>query len=87
MSTDPNELPKEIEEAVRRAICEDMPGRSVSKVHVCAEEDLRLVVRVYLPVPDLKPTPYAVYAVDRTTFGAKRLTGRDSEPYEIANYK
>ena len=87
MTENPYQPPKEVDKAVRAALAHDLPGRYVSHTKLCAEEPSRLVVRAYLPVANLLPTPYVIYAVDRVTLVASELIGDESEPYEIPNYK
>jgi hypothetical protein len=46
-----------------------------------------VIVRVYLPVPKLRPSPYVIYRVDLRTKTASQFRGEEAAPYWIANYK
>ena len=81
------ELPREVENADKLAANRDYPGREIAMVKCAAIEPGRIVVRVYLPVPKLKPTPYIIYAVNREDSEAQRLEAEEAALYRIKNYK
>ena len=45
------------------------------------------VVRVYLPMAKLRPTPYVIYRVDLLSMVARQLFDEEAAPYRIPNYK
>jgi len=69
------------------AACEkDHPGIDISRdAKLIAEEPGRLIVAVYMPLPNLQPSPYAVYAVDRATLAARRLKATEGRLYRLKN--
>jgi hypothetical protein len=80
-------LPIGSEAAVRHAIARDIPNREISSIRVCHATPSELIVRVYLPVPKLTPTPYVIYRIELPGLVAARLSGNEAAPYQIANYK
>jgi hypothetical protein len=73
--------------AVQAAVARDVPSRLVGSIRVCQATPAEIILRVYLPVKCLKPTPYAIYRIDLSSLVATQLTGPVAKPFEIANYK
>jgi hypothetical protein len=86
-STSTEAVPADLDAAVRAAVARDYPGREISAIRSCAMSPSERVLRVYLPVPNLRPTPYVVYRVELPSKLARQLQGQEAEPYRIANYK
>lgn len=80
-------VPTEVDAVVRAAVARDYPGREVSGIHSCAASPSERVVRVFLPVPKLRPSPYVVYRVELPSKITCQLVGEEAAPYRIANYK
>ena len=88
MASPPTEpVPTDVDTAVRAAVARDYPGREISAIRSCAASRSERVVRDYLPVPKLRPTPYVVYRVELPSKVAIQLLGKESAPYRIADYK
>ena len=88
MASPPTEaVPADVDAAVRAAVARDYPGREVSAIKSCAASPSERVLRVYLPVPKLRPTPYVVYRVELPSKITCQLVGEEAAPYRIANYK
>ena len=82
-----DEMPPEIAEAIRDEMSRNMPKHSVGRMRVCEASRRRYVVRVFLDMPDLKPSPYCIYAVELPSMRAKQLKGVEADPFYIPNYK
>ena len=80
-------LPPEVDDAVRGTIASEFSGRAISHIRVADSSPHAFVLRVFLPVPLLKPSPYVIYSVDLPSLAVTRLSGGESKPYWIANYK
>jgi hypothetical protein len=80
-------LPPPVDAAVRAAVFRDLPGRDISHIRIADSAPSAFVVRVFLPVPHLKPSPYRIYRIDLTSLAVRQLSGDDAKPYRIAHYK
>jgi hypothetical protein len=83
----PVSIPPEVDAAVRAVVARDAPGRKISRIRLCESSSSALVVRVFLPVPRFRPTPYLIYRVDLAETVARQLSGSEAAPYLIPNYK
>jgi hypothetical protein len=81
------EMPADCDKALRAAIAVDYPNRTVGRIAICDSTPNELVVRVFFPVPQLRPTPYEIYRIQILKLVAHRLDGHEAAPYAIANYK
>ena len=79
-------VPPDVDAAVRAAVARDYPGREIGRIRSCAASPSERVVRVFLPVPRLRPSPYCVYRVESDGI-ARRLEGDEAARYAIPNYK
>lgn len=77
----------DLDAAVREAVARDYPGREISAIRSCGASPPERVVRVYLPVPKMRPTPYVIYRVELPSKVARQLVDQEAAPYRIANYK
>ncbi|MBL9090327.1 MAG: hypothetical protein JNL96_03835 [Planctomycetaceae bacterium] len=74
------------EEAAYAACREEHPGLEISReVKLLAVEPERFVCAVYMPLHNLKPSPYAVYVIDAKTFAARRLKATEARLYRMKN--
>jgi hypothetical protein len=80
-------LPPEVEAAVRKAVLQDLPHGAISRIDVCEVSANAYVVRVFLPVEGLKPTPYRVCRIAIPSLQVRHLKGDESRPHRISNYK
>jgi hypothetical protein len=80
------DVPPDVDAAVRAAVARDYPGREIGAIRSCAASPAERVVRVFLPVPRLRPSPYCVYRIEPNGV-ARRLEGDEAAPFAIANYK
>ncbi len=82
----PTDIPPEVDAAIRAEVALNFPGREI-RLSICSTESIRYIVRVHLPLPKLKPSPYVIYEFDRRSGKVTRLEGESAKPYRILNYK
>jgi len=83
-----SEIPSpEIVALIADAVSRDHPRHKMGSMVVCESNATAVVVRVFLPVPTLKPSPYCIYKVDLPTKRIRKLTGEEGSRYRIKNYK
>jgi hypothetical protein len=82
-----NQPSPDIAAAAKQAAERDFPNKTVGRVIVCNSTPTAIIVRVFLPIPKMIPSPYAIYRVELPSLAARQLEGDDARPFRILNYR